>query len=134
MKRTIILLVAAVAAAITLTASVSASESAQWQGTVTFESSAMPALNFTVPLKRVADVYPLVPDNICGICSGEYETVRKKCDSSSRFTHEGVRIRKIQDDGTTVTLEFALSGYKVTVKDALWENLDQIFIGANGQD
>ena len=133
MKKTFILLVAVLVAAVTLTASVSASDSAQWQGTVIFESSAMPALNFTVPLKRVDDVYPFIPDNISEICSGEYETVKKKCNSSSRFTHEGVRIRKIQDDGKTVTLEFTLSGYKVTVKDALWENLDRIFIGANGQ-
>ena len=59
--------------------------------------------------------------------------MRKKCSSSSRFTHEGVRIRKIQDNGKTVTLEFSLSRYKVTVKDALWENLDQIFIGTNVQ-
>ena len=133
MKRTIILLVAAVAAAITLTASVSASDNAHRQGTVTFESSAMPALNFTIPLKRVADIYPLVPENICGICSGEYETVRNKCHSSSNFTHEGVRVRKIQDNGKTVTLVFTLPGYKITVKDALWEDLDQIFVGTNGQ-
>ena len=133
MKKTLIILLAALIAAITLTAFVSASDSAQWQGTVTFESSAMPSLNFAVPLKRVADIYPLVPENIIGICSGEYETVRKKCNSSSSFIHEGVKVRKIKDDGTSVSLELSLPGYEVTVKDALWENLDQIFIGANGR-
>jgi hypothetical protein len=134
MKKTIILLVAVIVTVVTLTASVNASDSAHGQGTVSFESKAMPVLNFTIPIKRVVDIYLLVPENISGICSGQYEVVKNKCHLSSSFIHEGVKVRKIKDDGTSVSLELSLPGYEVTVKDALWENLDQIFIGANGQD
>ena len=112
----------------TLTAAISAPVSVSapnhWEGTVSFESTALPALNCTLSLKSAAGIYELVPMNVQGICAQEYDTVRQKLFSSANVTYQGVRIRKLQDDGKTVTLELSYQGYKVTVKDALWEDLD----------
>ena len=63
MKKTLIIIVAAVAAAI-LTASVSASDSAQWQGNVSFESVSAPSLNCSMPLRTATGVYLLAPGNM----------------------------------------------------------------------
>ncbi len=137
MKKFFILFVAAVAAALTLTAAVSAPDSASasghWEGTVSFESAAMPALNCSMPLGRVASLYELAPENINGLCAREYETIRQRLRSSSSFTYQGVRVRKLQDSGKTVTLELSFQGYKLTVKDALWEDLDHLFASLNGE-
>ena len=129
MKKTLILLAAALVATLTLTASVGAYDEAHGIGTVTFESQALPELNFTMPMNQAAQIYRLVPDNIKAMCSREYEVVRGKCSTSSRFTHEGVRIRKVEDNGATVSLEFSMSGYKLLVKNATWEEMDQMFRG-----
>lgn len=127
MKKTLILLVAAVVAAITLTASVTASDGAVREGTLSFESAAAPALNFTLPMHRAADIYPLLPANITGICAREYDSVRRKCQTSSNFTHEGVKVRVKPSNGSTVTIELSVSGYKITAADVSWEELDRLF-------
>ena len=130
MKKTIILLAAALVAALTLTASVSAYDEAHGIGTVTFESQALPELNVTMSLNQAAQIYRLAPENIQAMCSREYEVVRAKFSTSSRFTHEGVRIRKVEGDGATVSLEFSTSGYKILVKNATWKDMDQMFRSA----
>ena len=134
MKKTLIVLVAAAIAAITLTASVAASDSAHGQGTVSFESKSLPSLNFTMPLRQAAQIYSLAPENIRTICDGGYKTVRDKCLSSSRFSYAGVQVRKVDDNGAATTIELSSPGYKVTIKNVLWDDLDRIFIGTGGQD
>lgn len=134
MKKTLIVLVTASIAAITLTASVAASDNAHGQGTVSFESRSLPSLNFTMPLRQAAQIYSLAPENIRTICDGEYKAVRGKCLSSSRFSYAGVQVRKVDDNGTVATIELSMPGYKVTIKNVLWDDLDQIFIGADGQN
>ena len=125
MKKIIVLLVTAIAA-ITFTAAVSASDSVPSQGTVSFESASMPALNFTVPFQRAESICSLLPSNLRDICAKEYRTARSKYGTSSRFTHKGVSIR-VMDNGQTVTLELSNQGYKLTAGNVTWEELDRLF-------
>ena len=134
MKKTLILLAAALVAAVTLTAAASSSDNAGLQGTVSFESASMPALNFTMPLHRAADIYPLVPDNIREICAREYATVRTRCQSSSDFRHEGVKVRVQQQPGTSaLTVSLSSSGYTVTASNVRWQDLDALFAAGGGE-
>lgn len=125
MKKFFVLLVAA-AAALILTASISASDNTPSQGTVSFESSSFPALNCTMSIQRVENIYSLLPDNVRDICEREYKEVRTKCNSSSRFTHEGVSVR-VMNDGTTITVELSVKGYTVTANNVTMEELDRLF-------
>ena len=132
MKKIVILLLAATVAAVTAL-SLSAFDGTQGQGTVSFESRNVPALNCSMPLSQAARIYRLAPANLKSLCEGEYETVKGKCFSSSRFSHEGVQVRILEDDGARVSLEFVLSGYKVTVRNASWGDLDRLFAGTDGE-
>ena len=125
MKKIIVLLVTAIAA-ITFTAAVSASDSVPSQGTVSFESASMLALNFTVPFQRAESICSLLPSNLRDICAKEYRTARSKYGTSSRFTHKGVSVR-VMDNGQTVTLELSNQGYKLTAVNVTWEELDRLF-------
>ena len=131
MKKIIAIVIAAVAAVVALTAAVSAPESITTEGKVSIESSAVPALNCTMSIDRVGDIYRLVPGNIDDVCRKEYIAIREKCGSRSRFTHEGVNVQ-VKDNGGTVTMVFSITGYKLTVSDVTWKELDNIFIGPNG--
>lgn len=127
MKKIIVLLVTAIAA-ITFTAAVSASDSISSDGTVSFESASMPVLNFTMPFQRAESICNLLPSNLRDICAKEYKTVRSKYGYSSRFTHEGVSVR-VMDNGQTVTVELSAQGYKLTAGNVTWEELDRLFGG-----
>ena len=127
MKKIIVIAVAAITA-IALTASVSASDSIPSEGKVSFESAAMPALNCTMSIGNVRDIYRLVPGNIEDVCRKEYVAVHNKCNTKSHFTHEGVDVR-IKENGNTVTIEFRFSGYKIVASDVTWAELDNLFIG-----
>jgi hypothetical protein len=127
MKKIIVIALAAIAA-IALTASVSASDSIPSEGRVSFESAAMPALNCTMSIGNLRDIYRLVPGNIEDICRKEYVAVHTKCNTKSHFTHEGVDVR-VKENGRTVTIEFRFSGYKIVASDVTWAELDNLFIG-----
>lgn len=127
MKKIIVIAVAAITA-IALTASVSASDSIPSEGKVSFESAAIPALNCTMSIGNVRDIYRLIPGNIEDICRKEYVAVHNKCNTKSHFMHEGVDVR-IKENGKTVTIEFRFSGYKIVASDVTWAELDSLFIG-----
>lgn len=131
MKKIIVIAATAIAAVIALTAAVSAPENISSEGKVAFESSALPVLNCTMAIDRVRDIYFLVPGNIDDVCRMEYIAIREKCGSRSRFTHEGVDVQ-VRDNGGNVTIVFSISGYKLTVSNVTWKELDNIFIGPNG--
>ena len=133
MKKFFILLIAAVAATLTLCSASAALNGNDINGTVRFESDAIPALNFSMPVSRAADIFRLVPDSVAGVCVREYEAVRAKCDRASRFTHEGVSVRRTGDDAS-MTFEFAVAGYRLTVSDVSWADLDYLFLGTNGSE
>lgn len=127
MKKIIVIAIAALAA-IALTASVSASDSIPSEGKVSFESASVPALNCTMSIGNVRDIYWLVPGNIEDICRKEYVAVRNKCNTKTHFTHEGVDVR-VKENGRTVTIEFRFSRYKIVASDVTWAELDNLFIG-----
>lgn len=129
MKKLIAIVIAATAAIVTLTASISASDNNS-AGTVSFESSSMPALNCTVSISHAKEIYRLIPGNISELCEKEYVAVQKKCSSRSHFTHEGVDVR-VSESGETVTIVFSVSGYKVTASNVTWDELDNMFIVSN---
>ena len=131
MKRIIIIVIAAIVAAITLcSASLNLGDRAP-KGIVQFESTAIPALNFTIPVSRAQDIFRLMPDSITTLCVSEYEAVRSKCNQKSRFTHEGVAVQWTGND-PNLTISFAVSGYKLTVIDVSWGDLDVMFAGSAG--
>lgn len=127
MKKIIVLAIAAVAAVVSLSAFASASDTAS-EGKVSFESTSMPALNCTMSIGHAWEIYRLVPFNIEDVVRQEYVTVRQKCKSRSRFTHEGVDVR-VKDNGETVSIELGISSCKLTFSDVTWRELDNMFIG-----
>ncbi len=127
MKKITVIAIAALAA-IALTASVSASDSIPSEGKVSFESASVPALNCTMSIDKVRDIYWLVPGNIEDICRKEYVAVRNKCNTKTHFTHEGVDVN-VKENGRSVTIEFRFSGYKIVASDVTWAELDNLFIG-----
>ena len=127
MKKIIILSIAAIAATIALCSFVAAEENIPSSGTVTLESVSVPALNFSMPASRAVQILALMPDSIVDACRQEYRVVRTKCNSSSRFTHEGVQVRVTDRNGSTVSIEFSVPGYKVSADDVSWTELDAFF-------
>ena len=97
-------------------------------GTVRFESTNMPELNFTMPVSRAAGIFRLLPESVSGVCRQEYEAVLDKCNRSHRVNHEGV---KIQWSGVNPnqTFVFTVQGYKVTVSGVSVETMNSIFYG-----
>lgn len=131
MKRILILALVAIATTITLcSATTSISDNAS-TGTVQFESTSMPSLNFSMPVSRARDIYRLMPESVTSACVNEYEAVQSKSLRSSSFTHEGVKVRKIGDN-PSMTFVFSVPGYKVTVSEVSWEDLDLLFIKTAG--
>lgn len=132
MKKMFLIVIAAAAATLTLSAFASAPDNYSSQGEVSFESLAMPALNCTVSMEHAQSIYRLIPSNITDICEKEYATVQKKCNSRSHFTHEGVDVQ-IVENGEYVTIVFSVSGYKVTARNVTWSELDAMFTGSNAR-
>ena len=132
MKKFIIVVIAAVAA-IALTASVSASNHPSAEGTISFESSSMPALNCSVSMKDAISIDRFAPGNIAGICEEQYMEVRRKCSKSSSFTHEGVKDCVKERNGDRVSIELSVPGYKITANNVRWDDLELMFVGLNGQ-
>ena len=133
MKRILIIVLVAVAATITLCSATSAFSDNASKGTVQFESTSMPSLNFTMQVSRARDIYRLMPESVTAVCVNEYEAVRSKSLRSSSFPHEGVKVRKTGDD-SSMTFVFSVPGYKVTVSEVSWEDLDLLFIGTAGKE
>ena len=127
MKKIIILAIAAIAATIALCSFAAAEENIPSSGTVTLESVSVPALNFSMPASRAVQILALMPDSIVDACRQEYRAVRTKCNTSSRFTHEGVQVRVTGRNGSTVSIEFSVPGYKVSANDVSWTELDAFF-------
>ena len=101
-------------------------------GTVRVESSAEPALNFSMPLSQVEAIYQLMPESVSSYCEQEYLAVRKKMLKSSRFTHEGVKV-EWHGRETSMDITFTVQGYKLTVSNVSLYTLDGIFhIGYEG--
>lgn len=130
MKKFIIITLAAIVAAVTLCSATSCLTGITSNGTVRFESSSAPALNFSMPMSRAADIFRLLPDSVTSVCVNEYAAVRDKSLRSNSFTHQGVRIRK-SGENPSMTFVFTSAGYKVTVSDVSWEELDLLFDGAS---
>ncbi len=131
MKKIIIIAVAAVAAIAVFTAKAGTTNDSPVKGTVSFESSVMPALNCTMSIDQVWDIYRLIPLNIDDVCRNEYINIRQKCESRAHFTHEGVDVQT-KDVGGNVSIVFSYKGYKLTVKNVTWRELDNMFIGSDG--
>ena len=131
MKRILIIVLVAVAATVTLCSATSAFSDDASTGTVQFESTSMPSLNFSMPVSRAREIYRLMPKSVTSACVNEHEAVRSKTLRSSSFTHEGVKVRKT-GDSTSMTYVFSVPGYKVTVSEVSWEGLDLLFIKTAG--
>ena len=128
MKKIIILLLAAIVAAVTLCSATSYVAGTSANGTIRFESTSTPALNCTLPMSRAAAIYRLLPESVTALCADEYDAVRSKCLRSSSFTHEGVKVKRTGND-PSMTLTFSTSGYKVTVSDVSWADIELLFNG-----
>ena len=126
MKKFIIITLAALVAAVTLCSATANLSGITSTGTVRFESSSVPALNFSMPMSRAAEIFRLMPESVTSVCVNEYAAVRDKSLRSSSFTHQGVKIRK-SGENPSMTFVFTAPGYKVTVSDVSWEELDLLF-------
>ena len=132
MKKFIIITLAAIVAAVTLCSATSALTGNTSNGTVRFESTSMPALNFMMPVSRATDIYRLMPESITSLCGSEYEAVRDRFHNSRSFTHQGVTVMRTGEN-PSMTFTFTVPGYKLTVSDVSWEDLDSLFIGTVGR-
>lgn len=129
MKRffTVVAIVAAIVVSTAAFAYVTEGASDAAVGTVQFECTEMPALNFTMPVSKAAEIICLMPESVAGVCYQEYQAVREKCSRSSAFTHEGVRVQCTGAD-PSVKIVFSLKGYRLTVSGVSWETLDRMFL------
>jgi len=132
MKKFIIITIAAIVAAVTLCSASSSLSGNSSDGTVRFESTSVPALNFSMPVSRATAIFRLMPESVTSACIDEYQIVRKKCLRASSFTHEGVKVR-LTGESPSMTFDFSVPGYKVTVSDVSWEDLDVLFTD-NGEN
>ena len=128
MNKLIIFTVAAIVAAVTLSSATVNLAGGSSDSTVRFESTAMPALNFTMPVSRAADIYRLMPESITDLCGSEYEAVRDKTFKSTSFTHQGVTVKRTGEN-PSMTFTFSVPGYRVIVSNVSWDDLDLLFIG-----
>ena len=128
MKKFIFFTLAAIVAAVTLSSATVNQAGGSSDGTVRFESSAMPAQNFTMPVSRAADIYRLMPDSVTALCGSEYEAIRDKSANSASFTHQGVTVKRTGEN-PSMTFTFSAPGYKIIVSDVSWDDLDLLFIG-----
>ena len=127
MKRTIFIIIAAIAATFVLCSAATAVSANSSSGNVSFESTQMPALNCSMQMATATQIIRLLPENIINLCKDEYKAVRGKCAKSSSFTHEGVKVRIIENNGTTVSVVFSIPNYKVIAHDLSLVELDRLF-------
>lgn len=133
MKKTIFAIIAAVAATFVLCSAASAAGENASTGTVSLESTRMPALNCSMQMETASRIFRLLPGNIIDLCKDEYRAVRGKCNRSRRFTHEGVNVRVTGNADGIVTVEFSVPGYKVVARDVSLTELDGLFgLGEQG--
>ena len=125
MKKTIIILIAAIAATFVLCSAASATSENASSGNVSFESYQMPALNCSMQMETASQIFHLLPGNIGDMCRDEYKTVRGKCAKSGSFTHEGVKVQVTENNGTTASVVFSVPNYKVIAQNVSWEELDR---------
>ena len=128
MKKFIIFTLAAVVAALTLCSATTRLTGTTANGTVRFESTSMPALNCTLPMSRAAAIYRLLPESVTAVCVNEYDAVRDRCLRSSSFTYQGVTVKRTGND-PSMTITFSVPGYKLTVSDVSWADIDLLFNG-----
>ncbi len=127
MKKTILIVIAALAAIFVLCSAATAFSENASSGSVSFESTQMPALNCSMQMAAASQIFHLLPGNIADMCRNEYKAVRGKCAQSSSFTHEGVRVRVTENNGTTVSVVFSVPNYKVVARNVSWVELDRLF-------
>ena len=125
MKKFLIIIVAAIAAITLCSATLNESDSTL-SGSVRFESTSMPSLNFTMSVSRANDIYKLMPESFAETCASEYKAVRLKAGKYTRFPHEGVSVTRTGND-PSMTIVFSKPGYKVIVSDVSWADLDLMF-------
>lgn len=128
MKKFIIFTLAAIVATVTLCSATTHLTGTTANGTVRFESTSMPALNCTLPMSRAAAIFRLLPESVTSVCVNEYDAVRDKCLRSSSFTHQGVTVKRTGND-PSMTITLSAAGYKVTVSDVSWADIDLLFNG-----
>ena len=127
MKKIMLIAIAAIAAVISLCSAASAVLSDNSSaGTVSLESSAVPALNCTMSISRAEDIIHLLPESITSLCKQEYVTVKGKCRNHSNFKYEGVNISLAGTD-PSLNITFSVPGYKVIVDNVSWTTLDSLF-------
>lgn len=132
MKKVIIITLAAVAAAVTLCSATADRNASFPNGTIRFESSSMPALNCTMSMKSAVDILRLMPDSIIAFSMTEYDAVRDQLFNSTSFTFHGVKVKRT---GENPSMSFVLTapGYKLTVSDVSWDDIESLFIGTVGR-
>lgn len=129
MRKSLFINIALIASILSLCSAIAATSSNNiLPGTVRFESAEMPALNFTMPVSRAADIYRLLPSSITDVCRQEYEAVLDKCNRLHSVNHEGVKIQWSGAD-PDLTFVFTVPGYKLTVSGVSVEAMDGIFYG-----
>jgi len=131
MKKSLLLNIVLVSSIISLCCAVAAAFSDNYpQGIVHFESTEIPALNFTMPVAQAAGIYCMMPESFTEVCRQEYVAICNKCARSDRFTHEGVKIQCIGSD-PSMEFVFTIPGYKLVVSGVSWETLDKMFFPDN---
>lgn len=131
MRKSLFINVALIATILSLCSAIAATSSNNiLPGTVRFESTEMPALNFSIPVSRAADIYRLLPSSFTDVCRQEYIAVLDKCNQSHSVNHDGVKIRWFGVN-PNLTFVFSVPGYKLTVTDVSIETMDSIFSGKN---
>lgn len=132
MKKFIILTLAAIAAAVTLCSATADRNASFPNGTIRFESSSMPVLNCTMPMKSAVDILRLMPDSIIALSMTEYEAVRDQVFHSTSFTYQGVKVKRTGEN-PSMTFTLTVPGYKLTVSDVSWDDIDYLFMGTVGR-
>ena len=132
MKKFIIITLAAIAAAVTLCSATSSSNNNFPNGIIRFESSSMPALNCTMSMKSAVDILRLMPDSIIALSMAEYDSVRDQLFDSTSFTYHGVKVKRTGEN-PSMTFVLTAPGYKLTVSDVSWEDIEFLFIGTVGR-
>lgn len=126
MKKNILSIGAAIAA-LFIFSTTSFAEENTTSGKIVFTSTAVPALNCTMPVSTASIIFRMMPESIVKLCKKEYKAVRKKIEKSSNFKHEGVNVKITNNNGSTATVLFSAQGYQLCASDVSWSELDKLF-------
>lgn len=132
MKKFIIITLAAIVAAVTLCSATIDRNASFPNGTIRFESSSMPALNCTMSMKSATDILRLMPDSIIALSMTEYDAVRDQLFNSTSFTYRGVKVKRTGEN-PSMTFTLTAPGYKLTVSDVSWDDIEFLFVGTVGR-